>query len=315
MTSQRAFLAAAGLDTLRSYEDAATAVGRLDAAGSLAPPGLRRLLTLRCAVRSSGTGVNGMIALLRPDGEGEPADRSFLRALEAGAGRARGGVVPSVAMIAELLGMAPSDFGAPGAAEGPLGEPGARTPPLLRAVHASGAILQSAPRDDGNAATSGARRAAALAVALLLCVGGSTTDAWLTIPLAGDPLLTAGPADTDAGWDEWMRAAFAALAREARLAERGLAVARARAEADEERVREALGRAAYSAVDVLRLLRSDLALTVPDAARTLQQTPPTAGAALARLEELGIAREVTGRARSRVFVYPALVDALAPTPG
>ena len=83
-------------------------------------------------------------------------------------------------------------------------------------------------------------------------------------------------------------------------------------DADAQRVRDSLGRAAYSALDVLEFLRARLAITVPGASRALSLTPPTANAAVARLEAMGIAREITGQERSRVFVYAALIDALAP---
>ena len=81
---------------------------------------------------------------------------------------------------------------------------------------------------------------------------------------------------------------------------------------DQLRVRDSLGRAAYSALDVLALLSERIVIMVPETARTLGLTPPTAGAAIARLVELGIAREITGNARSRAFVYAELVAALQP---
>ncbi len=73
-----------------------------------------------------------------------------------------------------------------------------------------------------------------------------------------------------------------------------------------------MGRAAYSALRVLALLAERLVFSVPDVARALRLTAPTANAAISRLEAMGIAREVTGRERSRRFVYVALLDALAP---
>jgi hypothetical protein len=226
-------------------------------------------------------------------------------------------------MLRELLGGAQGDPEAPNAPNAPGGaaadadaflrDAEDRSPPLLKAVCAAGALLHSAPDDGARDRTAAAAAlAAALAVSLVLIVGGAITDSWLALPIADDRTLAAGPLEGDAGWDPWLHAAFGALAREARAAQRGISAAHQRAEADEVRVREALGRAAYSALDMLALLRSDVVLTVQDAARSLAQTPPTAGAAMARLEELGIAREVTGRARSRVFVYEGLVEALAP---
>jgi hypothetical protein len=305
-------LAATGTDTIRAYEDAATAVGRLDAAGALALSGLQRLLVLRCVAQSLGASRDGMIALLRPDGEGDQALRAYRDALHAGASRARGGVVPSLATLQELLAIEPLEGGEVVALDALLRDTHEKTPPILKAALAAGAILRSAAHREGTANAGNSTKLAALAVSLVLCVGGATTDAWLTLPLFDDESLSDGPGEGDTGWDEWLGTAFGSLAREARSAQRGVSLARDLADSDIVRVSEALGRAAYSALEVLALLRAELVITVPDAARALELTPPTAGAAVARLSELGIAHEVTGRARSRAFVYGALVDALAP---
>ena len=306
--------------TIRSYEDAATAIGRLDGTAFLAPRGLRELLALRCTVTPSGASRDGMIALLRPDGDEDSPLRTYRAALRTGASHARGGVVPSVELLYDLLGITPpkssaesGTFAQPTAQSSALMTESAitefmrdallRTPPLLKAAMTAGALLAS-PGDNRVALAS-------LATSLVLCVGGATTDAWITLPLAADSILAQGPGTTTDGSD-WLGRAFRALASEARAAERGLADARRQLDADQARVRDAFGRAAYSALDLLDLLANELVITVPDAARTLGQTPPTAGAAVARLADLGIATEITGRARSRAFVYAGLVDALAP---
>jgi len=54
-------------------------------------------------------------------------------------------------------------------------------------------------------------------------------------------------------------------------------------------------------------------ITVPETARTLGVSQPTAGSAVERLVKLGIAREVTGKARLRAFAYEGMVAALAPS--
>ncbi|HVT41100.1 MAG TPA: hypothetical protein VHE78_18835 [Gemmatimonadaceae bacterium] len=305
----------AGAPTIRSYEDAATAIGRLDGTASLAPKGLRELLVLRCIVTPSGASRRGMLALLHPDGDMDSPLRSYAAALRTGAASARGGVVPSLEVLRDLLG-SPSPGGAADtiaflSPSTPVSEAAIielmrdtppRPPPLLKAAMTAGALLASSGGSRGSLAS--------LATSLVLCVGGATTDAWLTLPLAGDGVLAQGPSAPD--WNEWLGRAFRALAGEARAAERGLADARRELDIDQARVRDAFGRAAYSALDVLELLANQLVITVPGAARTLGQTPPTAGAAVARLAELGIASEITGRSRSRAFVYAGLVDALAP---
>ena len=292
-------LTGAGIDVLRAYEDAATAVGRLDASGRLASPGLRELLVLRCIATPDSASRDRMIALMHGDGEREDSLRIYATAVRDGAARARGGALPSVASLHELL-RKPAPPQLSGPLDDLLRDSRERTPPVLKAALAAVAIRESPAASGDEPAIA---RLAALAVTLVLCVGGATTDAWLTLPR---PRAAA---------DLSLRGTFAALAREARAAERGLVAARELGDTDEPRVRDSLGRAAYSALDVLALLRERIVLAVPETARVLGQTPPTTGAAMARLVELGIAREVTGKARSRAFAYDGIVGALQPDAG
>ncbi len=292
-------LTSAGIDVIQSYEDASTAIGRLDASARLAPTGLRELLVLRCIATSIGTDHSGMIALVRPDGEGPESHSIYADALREGAARARGGALPSVGYLHALLRL--PGTGLPvGPIDDLLRDVHERTPPVLKAALAALALRAAAPVDSPDTDRVPAELLPALVAALVLCVGGATTDAWLTLPPA------------PAGAEYSLGGCFAAFAREARAAERGLAAARELFVADESRVRDALGRAAYSALDVLARLRDEIVITVPETARALGLTPPTAGAAVARLIELGIAREVTGKARSRAFAYEGMVMALAP---
>jgi hypothetical protein len=316
------FVGSANRDGLWAYEAAAAAVGRLDAAGALAPGGVRELLVLRCMVTPFANPRDGMIALLRGDPEASAPITAFAAAIRAGGASARGGAVPTSERLLDLLAGGAAD--SPGRADPDLNRESrpvvtrgeidalihdthARTPPVLKAIVAAGALLSQSAEFS--------TELAALATALLLCGGGATRDTWLTLPLTAGHALSAGPGTDDSGWSAWCKHAFAELAREARAAERGTAEARKRVETDREHVRDAFGRASYSALDMLDLLANDLITNIPDAARTLGQTPPTAGAAIARLVELGIASEVTGRARSRLFVYLGLVDAMAPHEG
>jgi hypothetical protein len=297
-------LSFAGSDVVRAYEDAATAVGRLDATGRLASAGLQALLVLRCIAAPSGASHTGMIALVRPDGEGDDLLRSYGHALRDGAARARGGALASVATLHELLRLPLPAWPALPIDE-LLRDTHERTPPVLKAALVARAlrgVVLGQPEEPEEPDTA---CLIALAVTLVLCVGGATNDAWLTLPSPGAG-KSASHADISLG------GTFAALAREARAAERGLLAARDRIDIDEQRVRDSLGRAAYSALDVLALLGERIVITVPETARALGLTPPTAGAAVARLVELGIAREVTGRARSRAFAYEGIVRALEP---
>ena len=295
-------ITSAGIDVIRSYEDASTAIGRLDAAGRLAPAGLRELLVLRCIATSLGTDRSGMIALVRPDGEGPASHRIYADALREGAARARGGALPSVGYLHSLLRL--PGTGLPvGPIDDLLRDVHERTPPVLKAALAAVALRAAGPVDADHTNSTAADLLPPLVAALVLCVGGATTDAWLTLP------------PPPAGPEYSLGESFAVLAREARAAERGLDDAQQLCLADESRLRAVLGRAAFSALDVLARLRDEIVITVPETARALGLTPPTAGAAVARLVELGIAREITGKARSRAFVYDGMVTALAPRTG
>jgi hypothetical protein len=315
LSSPTSLLASAGSEIIRSYEDAATAIGRLDASARLASSGERELLVLRCMATPVGATAKGMIALARADGEGDPSLLAYAKAVRDGAAKARGGVLPTVALLHELLRLPQPPVQPPSTAaslDELLRDTHERTPPVLKAALAARALRNaSSARSNEPINAAAAARLTGLAVTLVLCVGGAITDAWLTLPPSPDGALSspraAGAAEDPA---EWLGATFATLAREARAAERGLALARELAAADQLRVRDTLGRAAYSALDVLALLRDELVITVPQAARELSLTPPTAGAAVARLMELRIAREITGKARSRAFAYEGLVLAL-----
>jgi Fic family protein len=73
-------------------------------------------------------------------------------------------------------------------------------------------------------------------------------------------------------------------------------------EQDQQRV-ASLGRAASSALAVYDLLRSRIILSPARAAEELGLTWPTVNSALKRLDALGIAREITGKKRHRLFAY------------
>jgi len=242
-----------------------------------------------------------MIALLRSDREGQLSVR--YAALLAGAAKARGGVVPTLHWMCEQLEIpniasraTESQRQIWSTIDGLLLDSGERTPPVLK-VAAVAAALNRLDMESG------------LAAALLLCIGGATGDTWLTLALPSE--LSSVPTD-DRELGVWFTSAFGALAREGRAIERGLVTAATQIVDDAGEIRRAYGRAAISALELHTLLSDRLVLTLPDVARALGFTAPTAGAAMERLESLGIASEVTGQHRGRAFVYTALVDGFAP---
>ena len=249
-----------------------------------------------------------MIALLRSDREGALATQ--YAALLAGAAKARGGVVPTLHWMCKQLGIPNVASGAADGQrdisvtiDGLLQDSHERTPPVLKVVAVAAALTRLDVEAEQRVALI------ALATTLLLCVGGATSDTWVTLALPSE--LTSVPID-DRERGAWFTSAFGALAREGRAIERGLATAATQIVDDAGEIRRAYGRAAISALELHSLLSDKLVLTLPDVARALGFTAPTAGAAMERLETLGIASEVTGQHRSRAFVYTALVDGLAP---
>ncbi len=101
------------------------------------------------------------------------------------------------------------------------------------------------------------------------------------------------------GWFHFYLVGVEAVARQA--ADTSLALRDLFAE-DQQRVMK-LGRAAGSTLQAYELLRERVIISIPRAADELGLTWPTVRSALQRLEQLGIAREITGRSRDRLYAY------------
>lgn len=61
--------------------------------------------------------------------------------------------------------------------------------------------------------------------------------------------------------------------------------------------------AVQSNLDIYEYARKRIAITLPDAARACNTTKPTVARAVGDLEKLGILKEITGKPRSRVYLY------------
>lgn len=144
------------------------------------------------------------------------------------------------------------------------------------------------------------------AAALLLCAGGRV-DRVRILPFADVP--AAERDDAIGRWrsgepEPWMRLGLAAAARRARTSR--MAAERTGPGLVEEDARlEPLGRAAISARRALAHLRRHLVASMPSLAEELDLSRPAAGDALERLVDAGLARELTGRARDRVYAWAA----------
>lgn len=74
-------------------------------------------------------------------------------------------------------------------------------------------------------------------------------------------------------------------------------------ETDRRRI-EALGRPAASALRVHELLQTKPIIAIPDTAKRLGISAPTVAKSVQHLVKIGIAREITGKQRRRIFAYP-----------
>jgi Fic family protein len=67
---------------------------------------------------------------------------------------------------------------------------------------------------------------------------------------------------------------------------------------------EALGRPAVSALRVHELLQTKPIIAIPDSAKRLGISAPTVAKSVQHLVKIGIAQEITGKQRRRIFAYP-----------
>jgi Fic family protein len=114
---------------------------------------------------------------------------------------------------------------------------------------------------------------------------------------------------TDGAWEEWLVFFLEGVIAVASSATETARRIRALVEADRARI-HGFGRGAASALRMHELAGRRIVLTATRAASELGLSVPTVNAALGRLEEAGILREVTGRRRGRLFVYDAYLSFL-----
>jgi Fic family protein len=114
---------------------------------------------------------------------------------------------------------------------------------------------------------------------------------------------------TDGAWEDWFEFFLEGVIEIAASATQTTQDIVQLVNADRQKV-ITLGRAAVSSARLHDLVTQQIAFTVPQAARSLGLSEVTTGKAAAHLEELGIVREITGKARNRVFVYDNYLNLL-----
>jgi hypothetical protein len=285
--------------TSRLIEECAEELGRLDALVAMAPGSVPLLLQNWTVARLATPDAQAMrvasAALVASSVEithaaSLPEDlEAWQRRLDDGERRARSGVPLAVP---EHLALEPAARVQLVDALRPGGQPRSV---LLRAVCVAG-VIEAGTRPAGSAE-------AELLAALLITAAG-TTDRVRMLPFAE---FTSGRAEAIEAWragdtQPFTHAALSALApaaRRLRLQVRLLLDARV---AEDEHL-SSIGRAAVTGRRALQVLRDSLATSMPDLAQRLDCSRPAAGDALERLVELGLAEEITGRGRDRVYVW------------
>jgi Fic family protein len=188
-------------------------------------------------------------------------------------------------------------------------------PSLLKAALAHAQFESIHPFLDGNG------RVGRILIPLLLVSDGQIERPWLYLSLYFKKhrqryysLLQS--IRTEGTWEEWVDFFLEAVASTADDAVLKIRNLQALFEADRDKVAGARRGSIYQQaasrtnLDVFEHLRKHMALSIPAAADALGTTKPTVARALGDLVQLGIAREATGRARKRVFVYDAYVRIL-----
>jgi len=294
-----AFDYSAGQEAVRLLEESADELGRLDSLVAVCPPAvplLRQAWTVARladpAAQATRVACSALVASSVEMLHAAALDASLAQwqdRLDDGERHARSGVALR----------APSGIALPRDAQEMLTDalrPGGQPRSvLLRAVCVAG-VLE---------AQVSARSEAALLSALLLTSAGMT-DRVRLLPFVeraddGGAALDAWRSGEHQPFTQLALRALAANARRLRLQLRLLLDARP---AEDEHL-ASIGRAAVTARRALQVLRDSQATSMPDLARRLDCSRPAAGDALERLVELGLAEEITGRGRDRVYVWAA----------
>jgi cell filamentation protein, protein adenylyltransferase len=176
-----------------------------------------------------------------------------------------------------------------------------RTPVLIKAALAHVQFETIHPFLDGNG------RLGRLLITLILCAEGALVEPLLYLSLFFKQHRQEYYDRLDAvrlrgDWLGWLRFFLEGVQQTAQQA--ADTAGRILRLFDEDRAKvETLGGKAGSVHRVLELLRRRPITTIPNATRLLTLTAPTVRAAVKRLEQLGVVREITGKQRDRIYVY------------
>lgn len=177
-----------------------------------------------------------------------------------------------------------------------------RTPPLLKAGVAHAQFETIHPFLDGNG------RVGRLLITFVLCAEGVLSQPLLYLSVflkrrRNDYYAALQRIRVDGDWEGWLRFYLEGVEEVARQATETARRIVKLFEADQQRIHQ-VGKGAASALRVHELLKHRAILSIPGTAKQLALSQPTVAAALERLMQLGLAKELTGKPRDRQFAYP-----------
>lgn len=188
----------------------------------------------------------------------------------------------------------------------------ARTPPLLKAALAHVQFETIHPFLDGNG------RVGRLLITLLLCAEDVLKEPLLYLSLyfrqhRAEYYRLLGQIRTDGDWEAWL-AFFAEGVIETSQSAVTTAISVGELFRADGEPLENLGRGSASVVEVHRVLQRRPLASIAYLSKATRLTIPTVTAALDRLQDLDIVRELTGRRRNRVFAYEKYMRLLTEEP-
>ena len=183
-----------------------------------------------------------------------------------------------------------------------------RTPLLLKAALSHVQFETIHPFLDGNG------RVGRLLITFLLCTEGALSEPLLYLSLYFKAhrqtyydLLQRVRVDGD--WEAWvtffLEGVIETAEQAVRTAQRIMNLF-----ADDQTRIDTMGQAAGNVLRVHSYLQKKPVLEIPKASTEIGVSQPTVTSALKRLKEIGVVKEITGKARDRIYVYKEYLDIL-----
>ena len=154
-----------------------------------------------------------------------------------------------------------------------------------------------------------------LLITLMLCNAGALREPMLYLSLylkqhRGDYYGLLDKVRSDGDWEEWLEFFLIGVRQTADAAVSAAREVRAMFEADRDRI-QAQGRSAGSALRVHQVLKERPIVTLSEVSRDSGLSFPGTSTAMEVLTGLGIARELTGKKRGRVYGYDQYLAVLS----